>query len=214
MQRSARVSRSSHGTQQRGARCPRMWNRGRRCSRAIGDRPSRRFVAPSIRPHGGDRTPLGAVDQPLGAKGGARSVLTAAGGRRDAGIFLIRRLKMRRTILAHVTMGALGAPVSASGASDRACFGQTLKTEVGTADFGRSTRKKRRRRVRSARTSPVPSRTVHEVGYGGRLSSLRREVCDRCRRGRPAGGHRVRAGRGVDSGRRPRLRPYPGRSVT
>ena len=46
---------------------------------------------------------------------------------------------MRRTILALVAMGALGAPFSASGASDRACLGQTLKTEVGTADFGRST---------------------------------------------------------------------------
>ena len=46
---------------------------------------------------------------------------------------------MRRTVLALViAMGALGA-TSASAASDRACLGQTLKSEVGTADFGHGT---------------------------------------------------------------------------
>jgi hypothetical protein len=45
---------------------------------------------------------------------------------------------MSRTILALVAKGRAGGAISASAASDRACLGQTLKTEVGTAGFGRS----------------------------------------------------------------------------
>jgi hypothetical protein len=45
---------------------------------------------------------------------------------------------MSRTILALVAKGRAGGAISASAASDRACLGQTLKTEVGTAGVGRS----------------------------------------------------------------------------
>jgi hypothetical protein len=46
---------------------------------------------------------------------------------------------MRRIVIALVVSGALGAPSAVSAASDRACLGQTLKTEVGTAEFGKGT---------------------------------------------------------------------------
>jgi hypothetical protein len=46
---------------------------------------------------------------------------------------------VRRIIIAAFTMGALAAASAASAASPRACLGQTLKTEVGTAEFGHGT---------------------------------------------------------------------------
>jgi hypothetical protein len=47
---------------------------------------------------------------------------------------------VRRIILAFVAIGAFAVPVAASAdPSPRACLGQTLKTEVGTAAFGQGT---------------------------------------------------------------------------
>jgi hypothetical protein len=47
---------------------------------------------------------------------------------------------MRRICVAVVAIGALMAPAAAGAdPSPRACLGQTLKTEAGTADFGQGT---------------------------------------------------------------------------
>jgi len=46
---------------------------------------------------------------------------------------------MRRIVIAVVVSGALGVASAASAASPRACLGQTLKGEVGTAEFGQGT---------------------------------------------------------------------------
>jgi hypothetical protein len=46
---------------------------------------------------------------------------------------------VRRTVLALAAISALTAAAPAADPSPRACLGQTLKTEVGTADFGQGT---------------------------------------------------------------------------
>jgi hypothetical protein len=46
---------------------------------------------------------------------------------------------MRRIVTVLVIAGALAAPSAGSAASDRACLGQILKDEVGTAEFGLGT---------------------------------------------------------------------------
>ena len=47
---------------------------------------------------------------------------------------------MRRVVLALAAVTALAAAVPAAAEpSPRACLGQTLKTEVGTAEFGQGT---------------------------------------------------------------------------
>jgi hypothetical protein len=46
---------------------------------------------------------------------------------------------MRRIVIVLVVAGALGAPSAMAAPSDRACLGQTLRTEVGTAEFGHGT---------------------------------------------------------------------------
>ena len=47
---------------------------------------------------------------------------------------------MRRICLVVITIGALAAPAAAGAdPSPGACLGQTLKTEVGAAEFGQGT---------------------------------------------------------------------------
>jgi hypothetical protein len=95
---------------------------------------------------------------------------------------------MSRTILALPAMGALGAPFSASAASDRACLGQTLKTDVGTADFGRSTRarsaggaclRQERRQSPGALSMRLVTALVFHLFAAKSVTALREAACGR-----------------------------------